>query len=207
MNYLTPNQANTSISEALNQTTTQPTTTSTFNFLLGLGFAMLAAFLVASSTILIKKLNNSKVHFAVNIIYPAYLGMPITLVISLAIYFLGVGGERPAELYEDSWTLLWQCVAVIGSAMASFLTQLVLIIGLKYEDPAKFSIIRTTDVLFSFVLQTLVLGIYANYLSILGALLIFLATLFVILFKIMDQRNSKSKKPETACKKCVFFKM
>ena len=105
----------------LNQTTLQPSgaDAASLKSLLGLGLGLLVSILVATNTILIKQISNSKVHYAVNMIFPSYLGMPMTVAFSLVVFFWGVGGERPAELYETNWTVFWQCVAAIGSGLGA----------------------------------------------------------------------------------------
>lgn len=174
---------------------------------MGLGLALLAACFIAYSTILLKKLNNLKVHFSICIIYPTFVGIPLSTAVSLVFSQLGIV-NRPEEILNDGkWTaLLWQIVFLVLSCLGSLLNQLFVNIGLKYEDAAKFSIIRTSDLLFTFILQIIILNIYSNAWSIIGALLILISTILVIFYKIIDKRRGK-KREESIWKRFIFYKI
>ena len=166
----------------------------------------LAAILLAIITILTKKLVNSKVHFTVSIIYPGFVGIPLNLAISMIIFFFALD-KRPPEYYKDSWTIAEQSVIAVCSGIASLLTQVAVVIGLRYEEPAKFSVIRSSDLFFTLVLQATLLGIYANAFSIVGALLIFAATVLIILYKIVEKRNAQASKQSTCWRNVLFYKI
>lgn len=179
---------------------------STFKQFFGLGLAILAAFLVALATILLKKLNNSKVHFSINIIYPAMVGIPITFVISSIIFYFDLE-KRNKELYKDTEAVLWQISYVLISAVSNLLTQLFFNIAINYEDATKLSIVRISDLFFTFFFQTLILNIYADLFSIVGALLIFVSTFLVILYKIIEKKYNKKNDSKSSCEKFIFYKI
>lgn len=173
---------------------------------MGLGLALLAACFIAYSTILLKRLNNLKVHFSICIIYPTFVGIPLATIISLVFSQLGFV-NRPEEILNDGlYGLLWQIAFLVLSCLGSLLNQLFVNIGLKYEDAAKFSIIRTSDLLFTFILQIIILNIYSNVWSIIGALLILISTILVIFYKIIDKRRGK-KREESIWKRFIFYKI
>lgn len=169
---------------------------------------MTTSMLVAISTILLKKLNVYKVDTPTILVYVAYVGVPVTLLSSVIFNQLNIQ-KRPIEYLEDKWTFMWQCVYLVLSASSSVLTQSFLNAAVKHEDPAKVSIIRMSDLLITFVLQSAILNIYSNLFSVLGALLIFTSTCLVIVYKILyskygqkDDSNSMS-----FLTKCFFYKL
>lgn len=195
----------------LNNSSTLNTSKTSLNSktILGLCLVMCTSILVAVNTIVLKKLTDRKVDFTCTLIYPAYLGVPVTLIVASLIRTLGVEGFSE-EIIQDKWSLALQCFYVIISASSSMITQFCLNMALQNEDPAKVSIIRISDLLITFVLQNLILNIYSNILSILGALLILTSTFLVILYKILNSKYGKQEpeKPSfSACRKCFFYKL
>ena len=156
--------------------------------ILGLCLVITTSLLIAISTILLKKLNVFKVDTPTIFIYVAYVGVPVTLLWSLIFNLLNIE-KRPIEYLEDKWTFILQCIYLVLSASSSFLTQFFLNFAIKYEEPAKVSIIRMSDLLITFVLQSAILSIYSNLFSVLGALLIFTSTCLVIIYKILYNKS------------------
>jgi len=159
--------------------------------------------------IVIKKLNNRNVHFSVVILYACYCGLPFTLAISALTEFTGVNEPRDKALYDTWESLMWQCGYSFTSASCGVLSQIFMNISLKYDEASRISVVRTTDVFFTFILQIFVLGIIANFLSIIGALLILTGTFMVMLYGIADKKFNKPKQNnETTSffKRLIFFK-
>lgn len=181
-------------------------TESALKTVLGLGLAILAATLIALAMIILKKLHNSKVHYSVNMIYPPLVGIPISLVISLLSFYFGFE-KRNTELCKDTVTILWQVGYLAISAITNLLTQLFFNIAVKYEDVSKLSIIRISDLLFTLILQALILNIYADLFSIMGAMLIFTACVLVILYKIVERKYTKNRVLTTPFEKFIFYKI
>ena len=94
------------------------------------------------------------------------------------------------------------------SAILGIIGQCCLNIALQYEDATKISIAKTSDVIFAFVLQLLVLNIKIDILSVIGSLCIVFGTFVVLGFKLLEQKYSKTKKNKkmNAFKKFLFFK-
>lgn len=181
-------------------------TESALKTVLGLGLAILAATLIALAMIILKKLHISNVHYSVNMIYPPLVGIPISLAISLLSFYFGFE-KRNTELCKDTVTVLWQVGYLAISAITNLLTQLFFNIAVKYEDVSKLSIIRISDLLFTLILQALILNIYADLFSIMGAMLIFTACVLVILYKIVERKYTKNRVLTTPCEKFIFYKI
>lgn len=159
----------------------------------GLGLAILAAFSVAIATILLKKLINLNIDYSFMLVYQAYIGVPICLLLSILLRYIDFEKHHQHHHQQqqqqqrlnsnyDALTIVAQCTYSVMSALCVLGAQIFLKLGLHYEEPAKFSIIRMIDLFFTFILQMFVLHIYSNYLSIIGALLIFFSTFLVIFY-------------------------
>lgn len=176
---------------------------------IGLGMAILGAFLVALSTVIVKKLNNLKVHYSTMLVYQGYIGVPVCFVVSIVFRQLDFAehSSDDAVQYKSLSSLLLQCLYAFIAASSSLITHVFFNIGLKYEDPAKFSIIRISDLFFIFILQMLILDIYSNYLSMIGAMLIFISTFLVIFYKIIDKKYNQDEKNQSLVTKFIFYKL
>lgn len=169
--------------------------------------ALIAAVFAAFGTILLKRLVILNIDYTYNMIYAAYLGIPITLVLSILFRVLEIENKSFEPFLKDKLSLLWQLFFVLISSASQIISQVFLNIALKYEDPAKVSIIRINDLFITFVLQTLLLNIYSNFFSILGSLLIFTSTFLVIFYKILYNKYNKNDPNQSCCKKCFFYKL
>lgn len=182
---------------------------SSTTIIIGVTFALLAAIFSSIVMVLIKKLNNHKVHYSIVIIYACYCGLPLNLMLSLVGELTNVMKPRDPLLYA-SWTNIFeQCGYSLASGVGGTLSQVFVNISLKYEDASKISVYRTTDILFTFLLQIVVLNIVANFLSVIGALCILCATLLVMMYRIAEKAFNKSIKhsDSISCwKRFVFFK-
>ena len=184
-----------------------------FNKIFGISIGLLSAFLSAVVAVLLKKLTIKKVHYSVTIIYASYVGIPVSILISLIMY-LTSSQKHNMELVQDMPSVLYQ----IGFGSISGLFAVVSIIfkisALKYDDTSKVAIICSTDLLFSFLFQYLLLNITVNLFSIVGACLIFFATFFIFTFQILEKfifnknKAEKSNDENETCsfKKCLFLK-
>ncbi|CAF0756711.1 unnamed protein product [Brachionus calyciflorus] len=171
-----------------------------FYSIFGVTLGLVAAFFSSMVPILLKKLSNKKVHYSVAIIYASYFGLPSSLLISFIIFLSGFENDRFSKI-EISNSILWQLFYSFVSASSGVLSQILMNLSLKYEQASKTSIIRATDLFFTFFLQYLFLGINSNLLSILGAILIFASAVLVLAFKIIDKslNNPKRTKRKNSC--------
>lgn len=181
-----------------------------FNAFMGLCFAMLASLFFSISTIFLKKLNLYNIDYTFILSYTSYVGIPVTLFVSLFIRLFGIE-KWPADILKDKWSLLYECFYMLFSASSSGITQFFLNLAIKYEDPAKVAIVRINDLLITFVLQAIFLNIYPNFFSKLGALIIFASTFLVILYRILNKKyeneqNATENRRTLTLKKIFFYK-
>ena len=185
---------------------------------IGSGFALFGALAYTIVALITKTLTNVKAHVTVICIYASYFGLPISFLISLILKLTGYE-KRPRFFLDEASTslLLWDIFFSCISACFGVCAQLFTNTAIKLEDVNKVALLESTDLIFNFIFQYLFLNIKSNYLNTLGALLIFLAILFVIGFKIIDKKNemklqiaeeSLKKKSRffEICKKMLFYK-
>ena len=158
--------------------------------LIGVAFALLGAIGSAAIHIIIKKLCKNKVFFGVNTIYGTYLGLPTAFILSLVLILTGSSHKNfKCELEYLALDLVFGCLGGILAVLGHVLLN----ISLQYEDATKVSIVRTVDVVFSFIFQFIILNIKADWISILGALMILLSTFVVLFYKIIKKKLQKKK--------------
>ena len=154
---------------------------------IGLMMAAVSGLSYTLTSILIKQLSNQKTHFSIVNLYASYAGLPLGLVLSIAVFSTGYDREDKRRTLAST-TLLNEMGLTFVSALTGVLSQIFWIISLKYEEPSKISILKTADLLFTFLLQYYLLNIEANVYSICGACLIAAGTVMVMLFKIIEQK-------------------
>lgn len=204
------------LNESLNGTDAvkpKPETSSILSYV-GILLGIISAFCASCVAILVKKLSNSNVHYAINTCYSSYLGLPIALIIALVTYFTGNRVIDPTS-YDTTEKLIWQIFFLIASALCGCLFVSLQVMSNRYEEANKLAIMSTTNLFWSFALQYIILNISPNLLSAIGALLIFIAIIASIVMKIADGKNNKKKAKlsssgdaqENNCfKKVLFFK-
>jgi drug/metabolite transporter (DMT)-like permease len=161
-----------------------------FKQMLGIGFTILSAFLTSSTHLLIKKLNKSKVHWAVNTASVSWFGLPLSIVLSIVLVKLQYGHVNFEQEKKDlPMDLFYSIIA----SMLSNLGQVLLNMALQHEEAIKIAITRTVDVFFAFAIQFLLLGIIPDYLSVTGAMLIITGTFFILIFKILEFKYDNFK--------------
>ena len=180
---------------------------------IGFTLGLTSAFGASIVAVLIKKLSDLKVHYSINVVYASYIGLPISLTISLIMYLTNVRNVDPS-VYDSSEKLAWQIFYSFSSAACSCTHQLLVTVSNRHEDAAKLAIISTTNLFWTFLLQYAFLDIGANLYGVSGAIFIFLAVILSIVFKIIDQKlKSKTSKEdvkqvteENFLKRIIFFK-
>ena len=200
--HKSPNLPGISLSAALKQT-------------LGLVLAICATFVNGFVPIVVKHLSNKKVDFKIIIIYSAYFGLPIALVISALLKALRI--DRGHELLFDNSNklVLVQLSYSIVSAVFSVLGQVCSNVAYNFEDASKIQVVRSLDVLLTFILQHFFLGIDSNIYTIVGAILITSASITVISFRILEKSYYEKKLAKTTAElnnnpsrflMCIFYK-
>ncbi len=105
------------------------------------------------------------------------------------------GYEVKDQIYfEDKNLLLFQIGYSITSAICGCMSQVLFNISMKYEDATKLSIYRSTDFVFTYLLQYFWLNISIDLYSCIGAGLIVFGTILIFLYKMVDKKISKNKK-------------
>ena len=144
--------------------------------------------------VLLKKLNKIHVHYSIAIVYAAYCGFPIAVGMQIFMYLTKIETIKDWSTFSTS-DILWQCLWCFISGLTGIAAQATYHVSLKHEEPTVISVVRCTDLFFTFILQYLFMSITANFLSSTGAVLIFFATLLTLVFKAITHRvNSKTAK-------------
>ena len=164
-----------------------------FNKILGISFGLFSALVSAFVVVIIKNLANNKVHYSIANIYLSYVGVPTSFLLSLVLFLTGVQ-ENDINLVKDVTNILLQVTFAICTGLFGVLAMIFMNLALEYEDTLKVSIVRSTDLVFTFLFQYLLFSINPNLFSIFGTILILFATLLIILFQMMEKilHNRKS---------------
>lgn len=160
--------------------------------ILGISLALCAALTTGIVHTTIKKLCMEKVHFAVTIIYASYFGIPMSLIVSLVLYFNGVSYQR-VNFEAGLNSILLQIAFSVVSGCFGLLGQISLNKALNYEDVSKIAIVKTVDLLFTYFFQLVLLDIRKDFLSTLGAYSILLGTFSILIFKLFEKNLLKPK--------------
>jgi hypothetical protein len=152
--------------------------------------------MAAAGAVLLKQLNKIHVHYSIGIVYAANIGFPIAVGLQVIMYLTGLEKSKDWSIYTTSDMIL-QCIWCIISGLTGLTgiaAQATDHVSLKHEEPTVISVVRCTDLFFTFILQYVFMNITANVLSTTGAVLIFLDTLLTLVFKIISYRvNSKKQ--------------
>ena len=153
---------------------------------------MAAAGASAAVAVLLKKLNKIRVHYSIAIIYAAYLGLPIAIILQIIMYSTGIEKIKDYSVFTTS-DILWNCLWAFISGITGMAAQATYHVSLKHEEPTVISVVRCTDLFFTFILQYIFMNITVNFLSATGAILIFFATLLTLVFKSISYRVNQKK--------------
>lgn len=156
----------------------------------GISMTFLAAFLTSCVFLVLKKLSNSKVHWAYSTICISWFGFPLSLILSILLTQLGYYHQN---FLEEKNEILYDVFYSLAASSCSLFGQIFLNISFKYEDATKVAITKTTDVFFSFWLQYFFLDILVDKWKIIGALSILSGTFIVLLYKIFEDRDTRLK--------------
>ena len=167
---------------------------SSYVLYMGILFTLCGALTTGIVQTTIKHLCNKKVHYSIIIIHSSYFGIPISILISLILYLTGVsyknGGIKlgiQCIITQVSWSIL--------SSIVGLLAQICLSLSLKYEEASKRAIIKTTDLIFTFIFQSYLVNIEKDYLSSIGAYLILSGAFLVFVFKFIEKKFNHKDVP------------
>ncbi len=154
-------------------------------FYLGIGLSFLTAVILSFLYIIIKKLWNAKVHWAVNTIYISWFGIPSSFLTSFILIKLE---KFHMNFDQEKFDLPYDILIAISISLISLIGQVMVSLSLKYEDASKMALVKTIDVFFAAVLQYFLLNILMDVLSVFGASSIVFGTIFVFLFQILEAK-------------------
>lgn len=161
----------------------------TSDTILGVSFGLSSASFYSFLIILIRKMNMRRVDFSLSTIYSSFFAIPITIVMSVVLFFISSTKRDPA-LFNDA--LIFQSVYALIAAFAGILQIVFLNLALKYEKAQTIAIIGPTDLVFGFWLQYLLLDIKSDLFGVVGALLIIVGTLLVVVYKVVETNYAKN---------------
>lgn len=126
--------------------------------------------------------------------YPALMGLPISICITLILFLFE---ESNRNFSKAKYQFLEHISYSLISSVFSLGSLIFLNLALSAEDATKVAIVKSSDVLFSFILQYLILDVDADVLSVIGAVSILTGTLLLALFKIVEKNVEVNKS-------CIF---
>jgi len=159
----------------------------------GVILALLASFSYTIVALITKKLANMNAHISVICAFFSYFGLPTTIFISTILVVTGVE-KRPRLSFDDDYKLAWDIFFATISAIFGFGGQVLMNMAMQIEDANVVSIFDCFGLIYNFLFQYLLLNIVSNYLSALGAMLIFLGAIFVMCYRILDKQHEKRSK-------------
>jgi drug/metabolite transporter (DMT)-like permease len=140
----------------------------------------------------IRKLLLFKIHFSIITIYPALVGLPLSIIISLILQFTQmyhinlINKNNNNELYKQ---LMFSSISGLSGTCALIFLNL----ALKNEDATKIGMIKTSGVLFSFILQYFLLNIHIDYIGLIGAVCLVSSSISIMIFKLNQNSLINSK--------------
>lgn len=157
---------------------------------LGVVLVLIGAVCMSFAQVSIRKLCLKKVHFSVTSIYPAYIGLPASILISVVLVLTNTSHKN---INEEADTLILQifysfCGGILGTMGIIFLNH-----ALRHEDATKIGMTKTLGVIFSFILQYFLLGIAIDLLGVIGAVFVISSIIGVMSLKLFEKNINKSK--------------
>ena len=170
---------------------------SSYRVYIGIALSFFSSYAVSVVFCLIKKLNNSKVHWATSSIFVCWFGIPFAFIICTCLIHLKMSHQNlelerkdlPMDIFYSS---ISACISLSGQIFVN--------ISLKYEEATKVAIVKTIDVFFSAVLQYFMLNITMDLFNIMGAVSILTGTGFVLVYKMMENKYEAHKEDKTKAK-------
>lgn len=180
------------LSEAANHSHTEIIDHSNRSFIetiIGVSIVLCSALCFSITQVSLKKLCLMNAHFSVATLYPALIGLPASIIISLILF---ATNNSNIDLEKNKDVLLLHLVYAFIAGLFGTACNVTIQYALRFEDATKISMVKTFGVLFSFILQYIFLDITVDFLGIIGAVIIVSAILFVLSLKIFDPKLSRS---------------
>ena len=160
-----------------------------FKKVLGFSLSLLGALSYTTVSIVVKELVNQKAHLTIILLYAAYYGLPVGLLMSIFLLATGLDKRTKTILTTSFEEIKFEIVYVLLIGILSVSLQVLLNVAMKLEDAGKVSLFKSTDLVFVFLLQYIILGIYPNLYSTIGAISIFTGVILIMIYKIIDNKH------------------
>lgn len=171
----------------------------------GVVLALSSSIAFSLVSVILKYLANKKAHISIVLLYSSYYGIPCSILTSVVMIFTGLEEKKSFNrLLTETNNLKPDVYLVLLTGLISVSSQILINLALQLEDASKIAILKSTDLLFTFFLQHLILDIHPNILSTFGASMIFVGASMVLIYKIIEKRHTKnllsvsSRNPNTA---------
>ncbi|XP_071488085.1 solute carrier family 35 member G1-like [Diadema antillarum] len=120
-----------------------------------------------------------------------YRVQPLTLLTIYTFIFMLASACTATALHE--WVIP-RCgrdrIILVANGVVTFVSQFAVTVAVHYEKPTTVALIRTNDVLFTFILEFAIFGIVPNYITVIGAVLIVGSLVGITLRKWWLERKS-----------------
>lgn len=163
------------------------------NKLVGIGLSLAGAGSAAIVPVIIKYLSNNSVPHSIMIIYASYFGIPASLFISSILLVCNDTIAERAKFNKTSYDLPLDLLFVFMASTLGLISQIGWNLAIKYEDASRSTVIRSLNIVFVFFLQYLFLDIKSNVYTVIGSVAILFGTIYIILFKVFEEKYSKQK--------------
>lgn len=136
---------------------------------------------------ILRKLCVKKVHYTITTLCTTFTGIPFSLVLSAVLICTGYS-KIIQNMQNQSHELLQQFLLLVITGLVGSMNQIVFNLALKNEVVSKVSLVKTSELFFILVLQSIFLDIHINTLNMIGVFMIFSSTMFILVFKYFDER-------------------
>ena len=176
----------------------------------GVALALLTAFVFSLLGMSVKKACMQGAHWSVVTAYGNYFGVPGCVAISVAMYAAGLTHQvkhdaadaDAAETGRFVEHLAWSCASAVLHALGTMMYN----VALSCEEATKVFMVKASDVLMSFVIQWLVLGIVLDVWSLSGSLAILVAVMLILSAQMLEPKSSSTNNRSVVLLKILTFK-
>ena len=171
------------------------------------------------SQVILRKLCVKKVHYTITTLCTTFTGIPFSLALSAILIATGYS-KIVQNVQTKSHELTQQFILLVITGLIGSMNQIVINLALKNEVVSKVSLVKTSELFFILILQSIFLDVHINTLNMIGVFMIFSSTIFILVFKYFDEKymideHEKSKEALSGnndehrmdfIKQIVFFK-
>lgn len=188
-------------------------------YLLGIVLVIFESIGRSLSQVILRKLCVKKVHYTITTLCTTFTGIPFSLALSAILIATGYS-KIVQNVQTKSHELTQQFILLVITGLIGSMNQIVINLALKNEVVSKVSLVKTSELFFILILQSIFLDVHINTLNMIGVFMIFSSTIFILVFKYFDEKymideHEKSKEALSGnndehrmdfIKQIVFFK-